>query len=220
MVAQFLADPQSPFHGIAPIAGGKWSQHALPSLADGPRIYMATGYRDYLWPYARTQISAMATAGLAADRVEVRRTGGGHDLYAWHFDELWEFLDAGVRPGGGHGRCAVDRDDAALACRCQRARNRRQRLVAAGAHGRMWRHGSTGWTLELDRGDSGLHRAVLRRDGTASSAETRRRSRQRRRWGASDVGARLRHARRGWINGAACRDDGSIVVVGYWSAAQ
>jgi poly(3-hydroxybutyrate) depolymerase len=52
MVAQFLGDSTSPFTGLAPIAGGLWTQKALPSLAGGPRIYAATGYRDYLWPAA------------------------------------------------------------------------------------------------------------------------------------------------------------------------
>ena len=93
MVLQFLLDAQSPFKGLAPIAGGLWSGDTLPSLVDGPRIYMATGYRDYLWPYARSTLDQLPAAGLPADRVIIRHTGGGHDLYPWHFDELWQWLD-------------------------------------------------------------------------------------------------------------------------------
>src|SRR5262245_13510961 len=101
MSAQFLLDPASPFRGLAPIAGGRWTQEPLPTLANGPRIYMSPGYRDYLWPTARKLITELAAAGLPDDRLLVSHTGGGHDLYAWHFDELWRFLDRGERPAPG-----------------------------------------------------------------------------------------------------------------------
>jgi predicted esterase len=220
MVAQFLGDPTSPFSGLAPIAGGLWSQMVLPSLANGPRIYAATGYRDYLWPFARSTAEKVIAAGLPAESLYVRRTNGGHDLYRWHFDELFAFLDGGARPDEGAlaagwtvaalpspadiNALAVDGAD----------------LVAAGAGGRVWRRTGSDWHLELERSDTdftalcfgatngfvgGSHSAAIH--GGAS-------------WGGAitvpDFGGMFAST---FINGASCRDDGSIVVVGYWTAA-
>ncbi|HUJ58570.1 MAG TPA: YCF48-related protein [Kofleriaceae bacterium] len=220
MAAQFLADAHSPFHGLAPIAGGFWETFTPPPLASGPRIYMSTGYRDYLWPTARDLIDAMTAAGLPADHLFVQHTGGGHDLYPWHFTELWQWLDGGVAPGGG-GAIAEPwtattlpspADVNALALDGTT-------LVAAGAHGRTWRHGAAGWALDLDRGDAdytalcfgpatalvgGDYRAAF---GTATA------------WspggGVPDYGM----LGEGWVNAATCRGDGSVAVAGYWSAA-
>src|SRR4051812_12537222 len=152
MVLQFLLDAQSPFKGLAPIAGGLWSGNTFPSLADGPRIYMATGYRDYLWPYARSTLDQLPAAGLPADRVIIRHTGGGHDLYSWHFDELWQWLDE---------KTGFPQTDLASPWTAETLPSPADvnafaqdgaYIVAAGQHGRVWRRGSGGWTLELDRG--------------------------------------------------------------------
>jgi photosystem II stability/assembly factor-like uncharacterized protein/predicted esterase len=220
MVAQFLLDPASPFKGIAPIAGGKWTPETLPSLADGPRVWMATGYRDYLWPYARSLLGELATAGLPSDRVVIRHTGGGHDLYPWHFDELWQFLDQGVRPGGGTvaapwtiATLPSPSDVNALALDGTT-------LVAAGAHSRVWRRDAAGsWALELDRGTAdyttlcfGATRAFVGGDNTAVHRTGTT-------WNADQGVPDFGMLGAGWVNGAACRDDGSIVVGGYWSAA-
>jgi poly(3-hydroxybutyrate) depolymerase len=222
MVAQFLADAQSPFQGIAPIAGGNWSPLTLPSLVNGPRVYMATGYRDYLWPYVPRQLTAMSNAGLPADRVEVRRTGGGHDLYAWHFDELWEFLDGDVQHGGGTLAAPWTATTLPSPADVNTIADDHGTLVAAGAHGRTWRRGATGWTLDLDRGDADYTTLCFGATGRnfvgGSSVAVLGSSGA---WGASgsvpDFGGMLGA---GWINSATCRDDGSIVVVGYWSGAR
>jgi len=225
MVSQFLGDPASPFKGLAPIAGGAWILPELPSLAHGPRVFMATGYRDYLWPYARAQLEAMTEAGLPADHLEIRHGGGGHDLYAWQFDELWEFLDGGIRHGGGwlsepwvEQRLPSPADINVLA-------DDQGTLVAAGAGGRTWRLDGSGWTLDLDRGDAdyttlcfGPGLAMVG-GGTTVIAGSPGGT-----WGASEtvpdfgevIGSVIGG---GSINAAGCRDDGSIVVGGYWSAA-
>ena len=219
MVAQFLSDPASPFKGIAPIAGGKWTANPLPSLSNGPRIYDATGYRDYLWPYARSFTKAVAAAGLPADRLLLRRTGGGHDLYAWHFDELFAFLDGGVRPGGE----AIDPAWTVSTLPSPADVNALARdgsdLVAAGANGRVWRRPASGtWQVELDRGTADF--TALCFGGTtgfvggnyvgAVHGST---------WSADLTVPDYGQLGAGWVNGATCRGDGSIVVAGYWSAA-
>ncbi len=221
MTAQFLGDPASPFKGLAPIAGGRWTPGALPALADGPRIYFATGYRDYLWPYARSTAAEVVAMGLPVDRVFVRRTGGGHDLYPWHFDELWQFLDAGVRPGGGTIAtpwtiAALPSPDDVLAFAQDGAT-----LVAAGARGHVWRRTVDGtWTVELERGTAdytalcfgATGRGFVGGDsvGVHHAGTT---------WTADRALPDFGMLGTGWVNGAACRDDGSIVIGGYWSAA-
>ncbi|MBV8762111.1 MAG: hypothetical protein JO257_32760 [Deltaproteobacteria bacterium] len=220
MTAQFLIDPSSPFKGIAPIAGGRWTTDALPALANGPRIYMSTGYRDYLWPTARDLIDQVTAAGLPADALTVRHTGGGHDLYAWHFDELWQWLDG--RRGFGDGAIAAPwttetlpspADINALAFDGTT-------LVAAGAHGRTWRHGVSGWTLDLDRGTADYTALCFGASVGAVGGDYTVVPRAGSAWGADmmipDYGQQLGA---GWANAAACRDDGTLAVVGYWSAA-
>ena len=221
MVAQFLGDAASPFVGLAPIAGGKWTQDPLPSLADGPRLYFATGYRDYLWPYARAMVTDVAAAALPDERVFVRRSGGGHDLYSWHFDELWQFLDARERPGIGAvtapwTAAALPSPSDVLALALDG-----DVLVAAGARGRVWRRDAAGaWSVELDRGTSdytALCFGAAGRGFVGGSYSGAHRSGTT--WAADRSVPDFGMLGAGWVNGAACRDDGSTVVGGYWSAA-
>jgi predicted esterase len=221
MAAQFLLDPRSPFTGIAPIAGGFWSESSLPSLANGPRVYMSTGYRDYLWPTASALITQLGQAGLPADRLAVRHTGGGHDLYPWHFTELWQFLDGkqAFAPGAIAAPWTASvlpspADVSALALDASGT------LVAAGGHGRTWRNGASGWALDLDRGDgdytalcfgSAGHAFVGGDYAGALASGTG--------WGARVAVPDYGMLGMGWINAASCRDDGSVVVAGYWSVA-
>jgi predicted esterase len=222
MAAQFLGDVHSPFRGIAQVAGGDWSHVAMPSLADGPRMYLSSGYRDYLWPYARAQATTMLAAGLPADHLEVRRTGGGHDLYGWHFDELWQFIDSGAAHGGGTPAAPWSVESLPSPADINAFADDAGTLVAAGAGGRLWRRDAGGWTLALDRGDAdytalcfgATGRALVGGNATAVLGASGA-------WGSGrtlpDYGGQIGT---GWVNAASCRDDGSIVVVGYWSAAQ
>jgi poly(3-hydroxybutyrate) depolymerase len=221
MVAQFLADPSSPFHGIAPIAGGNWAGTPFPNLSNGPRVWMSTGYRDYLWPYARGMLAQLAAAGLPAERVELRHTGGGHDLYPWHFDELWQFLDGGTHHGGGALAAPWTASTLPSPADVNAIVDDAGMLLAAGAKGRTWRLGAQGWTLELDRGDAdytalcldGKGHALVGGDNTIAVYGTLGWS------AASSVPDYGMLGGAGWVNGATYRADGSLVVVGYWSAA-
>ncbi len=225
MVSQFLADPKSPFKGIAPIAGGSWDPLALPSLVDGPRVYMSTGYRDYLWKYARAQITALADAGLPTGRLEFRPGGGAHDLYAWQFDELWDFLDADVQHGGG--QLAVPWTQQALPSPADinAFAEDRGTLVAAGADGRVWRLGPRGWNLELDRGSPDF--TALCFNGTAAAVGGSTELAFGRSGGRWNATARMPDFEGvigdviggGQVNAASCLDDGHVVVGGDWSAA-
>ena len=222
MAAQFLFDAQSPFAGLAPIAGGNWTtQGPSPSLAGGPRLYLATGYRDYLWGYAASTDTAARAAGLEADRIWLRRTGGGHDLYAWHFDELWRFLDGGERPSPG--AIAAPWTEATLPQPADVLAFARDGgdLVAAGGKGRMWRRGAgeSAWTLELDRGAPDFTALCFGADTAAVGGQYRVAYRGQSGWTANSAFPDYGQIGGGWVNGAACRDDGSIVLGGYWSAA-
>lgn len=145
----------------------------------------------------------------------------GDLLYAWHFGELWQFLDAGVPPNGG--AIAAPWTIAALPSAADVLALARDgsTLVAAGAHGRTWRRDMAGaWTLDLDRSTAdytalcfnGTHGFVggdytaVHRTGTTWSTDQQ----------VPDYGMQLGL---GWVNAAVCRGDGSVVVAGYWSAA-
>lgn len=218
MVAQFLGDASSPFHGLAPIAGGRWTTTQLPPLGAGPRLYLSTGYRDYLWPTARTLVADVLAAGLPASQLVLRPTGGGHDLYAWHFDELWGWLDDGIRPGTG--ALAAPWTEVALPAPADvlAFADDGGTLRAAGASGRTWQRDAT-WTLEQDHGEAdytalcfgggtgivGGGTAVAHRSGAAWTADVR----------PPDYGM----LGTGSVHAAVCRADGSAIIGGDWTSA-
>ena len=220
MAAQFLSDAQSPFKGLAPIAGGHWSSPALPDLASGPYMYISTGYRDYLWPTAKDLIGGLSAAHERADHLCISHTGGGHDLYAWHFAELWQFLDEHTCPAGT-GTVSAPWDVSTLpgGTDVNALALSGTTLVAAGADGKTWKHTAQGWASDLARGDAdytalcfGPTRAFVGGDDRAAfgTATT---------WSAGSGFPDYGMLGGGWANAATCRADDSIVVVGYWSAA-
>ena len=102
MAAQFLADSPPTFVGFGFVGGGMWDDPGLSAFAaDAPRIYTVSGYRDYMFSYLRQLDSALDLAGYPAGRHFNRETDAGHELYGWHYQELWPWLDAGVRPAAG-----------------------------------------------------------------------------------------------------------------------
>jgi predicted esterase/photosystem II stability/assembly factor-like uncharacterized protein len=220
MAAQFLTDAQSPFKGLAPIAGGEWSTPALRDQTTGPYVFMSTGYRDYLWPTAKDLIAALAIAHQPADHLCVRHTGGGHDLYPWHFAELWQFLDGHTCPvGSGTATTPWTVSTLPAGTDVNAFALSGTTLVAAGAQGKTWTYTADGWASDLARDDAdytalcfGPSLAFVGGDykvafGTTTTWNTGA--------GFPDYGM----LGVGWANAASCRDDGSVVVVGYWSAA-
>ncbi|MFO0551128.1 MAG: PHB depolymerase family esterase [Polyangiaceae bacterium] len=231
MAAQFLdKDEIGLFKGIAPIAGGTFSTSvaSLPFLSgpDAPRVYLATGYRDYLLPARRELESDLVARGLAPERLWVREYDTGHDLYEWHFPELFSFLDRGERTGdepiGADFTIETPPTTASLLAAAKLANGE---LLVTTADGSILRRAQSGtwssasgplaepiaWTGVCASplggvfavGEGAFLRSV---DGTtwappATLPEL----------GMVAFGATM-------ANGVACGPDGSIVLSGYWSS--
>ncbi len=88
--------------GVGLIGGGFWSGRALPDLTqEPPRIYAVTGFRDYMYDNLRPLLAALSDAGLPPDRLRQRLVDSGHEMYAWHLKEIWDWLDRGEAPDPG-----------------------------------------------------------------------------------------------------------------------
>jgi poly(3-hydroxybutyrate) depolymerase/photosystem II stability/assembly factor-like uncharacterized protein len=219
MASQFIGDPTSPFRGIAPLAGGDWTRQTIPTITAPTRLYLATGYRDYLWPYARRTAERSMRAGLVEADVFVQRSSGGHEIHAWQLAELWRFLDAGERPAAGTLDAAWTSESLPDPADVNAFALDGTTLVAAGASGHVWRRDGA-WTVERQRPTTDY--ASLCFDGArgfVGGLQTSARHEN----GAwidlapvPDYGGMLGT---GWINDIDCRADGSIVVGGYWSQA-
>jgi predicted esterase len=100
MTSQFFGDEhRGLFRGLAPIAGGYWAEPSISTFdGDAPRAYVATGYRDYLYGTTRDLLESLDAAGVPEDAIFFRETDTGHELYDWHFPELYAWLDRGERP--------------------------------------------------------------------------------------------------------------------------
>ncbi len=219
MASQFLFDPASPFKGIAPIAGGHWMPVGLPSLALGPRMYLATGYRDYLWPTTKALVDAVHAAGLPDDRIFVRRSGGGHEIHGYYYEEAWSFFDDGTRPPSGGAIAAPwTRDSLDETADLNALAVDGGALVAVTTqHGRLWRQTGATWTMDREQAGADYVAACFAGTrgfvGGSYAAAVRGTT-----WtpvAVPDYGM----LGAGWVNGVDCRDDGSTIVVGYWSAA-
>lgn len=141
MAAQFLGDAESPFAGIAMIAGGIFDPIAIPALGPtSPRVYLVTGYRDLHRPYADLTLDALRARGLPADRLWHRGADAGHAMRAWHLRELWAFFDRGERPtvadlAAGWSHVDVLDTDADL---LEVAATVGQGVTITGARGALW----------------------------------------------------------------------------------
>jgi predicted esterase/photosystem II stability/assembly factor-like uncharacterized protein len=87
----------SPFTAYGLVAGGAFAETRLTLGTPAPRIYASTGYRDYLHDAHVRLLDALSEAGLPEDHLLERETDGGHDLYPWHFEEMWAFFARGER---------------------------------------------------------------------------------------------------------------------------
>jgi photosystem II stability/assembly factor-like uncharacterized protein/predicted esterase len=88
--------------GYGLVGGGAWNPLAFPSFAtEAPRIWAMTGHRDYMQTNFRPLMSDLAEAGFPAANLFVREADAGHELYGWHYREMWAWLDRGERPRDG-----------------------------------------------------------------------------------------------------------------------
>jgi poly(3-hydroxybutyrate) depolymerase len=219
MSSQFIGDPTSPFRGIAPIAGGDWTRQSVPTITAPTRLYLATGYRDYLWPYAKKTADSSKRAGLADADLFVRRSSSGHEIHAWQLHELWRFLDAGERPPAGVLDPTWTRESLPDPADVNAFAIDGTTFVAAGANGHVWRRDGA-WSVERQRPSTDYVSLCFVNDrgfvgGLSTSARHENGA-----WTdlapVPDYGGMLGA---GWINDIDCRTDGSIVVGGYWSQA-
>lgn len=104
MIAQFFADQPQTFHGYAFVGGGYWESEPPAAVHLGtpaPRLYAVSGYRDYLFPEQQRLVDLLDSTGYPAGQLFRRGSDNGHELYGWHFNELWAWMDRGVRPAPG-----------------------------------------------------------------------------------------------------------------------
>ncbi|MBK6516886.1 MAG: hypothetical protein IPG04_22915 [Polyangiaceae bacterium] len=231
MSAQLLgAETLGLFRGIAPIAGGVFptSVPDVPSLSsvDAPRVYLGTGYRDYLLTSQRELSAILADRGLASEKLLLREYNTGHDLFPWHFAEIFAFLDRGERParGGLDARWSaegVPTEQSFVAAALLASGD----VLAATADGSILRRTSAGiWSVTsvLDDGEpvawtglcvapsgavyiGGEGRFSKSADGTQWDPPAQLPELGFQAFGASQ------------INAVACGADGSIVAAGYWT---
>ena len=98
MISQLLMR-RDLFKGFGFVGGGFWNTPVLPSFdPDAFSIYAVTGYRDYLIGTVRPMFDSVVAAGLDPSRIFFSENDAGHELYGWHFAEMWAWLDAGERP--------------------------------------------------------------------------------------------------------------------------
>lgn len=95
-VAMFLESTQSPFTGYGFVGGGSWHLGAVGTTQG--RLYLTTGFRDYMHLNYSVLIGLLDGAGFPAAQRLIRQTDAGHELYAWMYGEMWAFFDRGERP--------------------------------------------------------------------------------------------------------------------------
>jgi predicted esterase len=214
------------FSGYAPIAGGYWNDpNIAPYGADPPRVYVATGYRDYLFSTARDLLVSLDDAGLPADRIFFRETDTGHDLYAWHFPEIFAWLDRGERPAAGSVAApwaeeVVPTEASFVAA----ARTAGGDIVATTADGEILLRDAAGaWSVETVAPDPIAWTGVCVDESAGdvfAVGEGRIVKRVGGVWSAPaylpDLGDPTFGY--GYINGIACTGAGSVAGVGYWEA--
>lgn len=228
MTSQFLGAARGLFAGLAPIAGGIWSDPGIAAFEVGsaPRIYAATGFRDYLHGTRQDLLALLAERGVPAENIVQREYDTGHDLYAWHFEELWTFLDEGVRPGGGALAKPWISETLPQAGSVLTLTPRADgSLVATGAEGEVWLRSAAGvWTLAQTLGSGPLTGAcadgegnvfvVGERDFFAGSAALTFQS-------ASTIPEFFgTYFGTSYLNGIGCAGSAPLAAAGYWTGAR
>jgi photosystem II stability/assembly factor-like uncharacterized protein/predicted esterase len=111
MATQLIGDANSAFSGFGIVGGGMWDDPGLPDLKNRAlRVYTVTGYRDYMFEYKRDLDAALDERGLPKSARKNREAGSGHDLYGWHYEEMWRWVDQGTAPGAGRFTAPWERE--------------------------------------------------------------------------------------------------------------
>jgi photosystem II stability/assembly factor-like uncharacterized protein len=102
MSVQFLADQPVVFHGTGLMEGGLWSTVSpSPFAMDAPRIYATTGWRDYIHDTLEVFEAFLQVHHFPNDRLWLRETDSGHEVYGWQFREAYRWIDRGEQPAQG-----------------------------------------------------------------------------------------------------------------------
>jgi predicted esterase len=164
MALSFIADDPPLFRGYGAIAGGLHQplRRAASFDANAPRIYAMTGFRDYMMSTQHQLVSSLAKYRYPNDRLFVRETDTGHEIYDWHYAEAWAWMDRGARPNAGSlapgwTRETLGAADSLLAL----TRGPDGSIHASGARGAIWRRSQAGsWTRSALLGAGGLDPAL------------------------------------------------------------
>jgi poly(3-hydroxybutyrate) depolymerase len=102
MAVQLLAEDDLSIDGYGLVGGGVWAHPDYPTFdGDAPPIYAVSGYRDYMVTYLRELVTALEERGYPDEQLWWREEDSSHELYGWHFDEIWRWIDLGQGQGSG-----------------------------------------------------------------------------------------------------------------------
>lgn len=101
MASQYLRGDELPVVGIATIDGGYGATSPSVLARIPPRVYAATGFRDYMTRDFAPLRDFYRAAQLGDDRWYWRQGNSGHALYGWELRELVPWLLRGERPDRG-----------------------------------------------------------------------------------------------------------------------
>ncbi len=103
MASQFLADQPQLFAGYAFVGGGYFPGEAPSAVHVSPatRMYGVSGYRDYLYTDEELLLALLDASSVPRTQYFQRTDMNGHELYGWHYLEMFAWLDKGNRPAAG-----------------------------------------------------------------------------------------------------------------------
>jgi photosystem II stability/assembly factor-like uncharacterized protein/predicted esterase len=174
MAAQLLGEGELGVDGYAMIGGGVWRNPGMGDLSESVvRVWATTGYRDYMWPYQRDLVEALASAGLPSEQVLERETDAGHELVDWYWDELWAWLDRGEGPVDGALNPGWSQDDhfPSSESLLELVETPDGGLLAVGTGGGAWLWDGESWSEQRAPGEhEPLVSACIQPDGTGVAA--------------------------------------------------
>jgi photosystem II stability/assembly factor-like uncharacterized protein/predicted esterase len=233
MTAQFLADDPQLFRGYGFVGGGIFpgegpAEYHVDNAS--ARVWATSGFRDYLYPALVDLLTYLDGNGFPAERIRVRYSDNGHELYGWHFVEMLDWLDAGMRPDPGTLTAGWTREtvpsDASLT---ELSRAQGGAVVASASKGTLLRRDATGsWTVRgtVTSGGrapdlagicmlpSGTGLAVGQQVAVATTDDGLT-------WNVTTPVPAFDNYGfdPAWMNAAACAGTGDVVTGGYWAAA-
>ncbi len=223
MAFQLADDDTLGVAAVGAVGGGLWDapDHLAASVT---AVYDATGYRDYMVWYWRDAEVWLNAQGFPAEATFYRETDAGHELYGWHYDELFAWFADGTRPEADPDGVWTPEDAGADASFTELTRAPDGAVLATAGDGSLWRRSSDGgWMSVRDGQDAALLGVCVNEDGTGVAVGEQDAI------GTVDGGLTWTDVPAvpdyagiwgslGWSAGAGCAD-GHALVGGYWTAA-